>query len=418
MQSPTNPPLPSLADEPWLRRPETQAVFRALAEAGHDARAVGGVVRNALIGRPVADVDIATPATPSEVVAAAAAAGLETVPTGIAHGTVTVIAAGMPFEVTTLRRDVTTDGRRATVAFTDDWRQDAERRDFTMNALYCSADGTVHDPVVGWPDLEARRVRFIGDADRRIAEDYLRILRFFRFHAELGEGPADEPALAAVIRGRHGLARLSAERVRAEMLRLLVARRVVEAVVDMGGCGLLPGLLGAAPRPGVLAAIVAVEATLGLAADPVLRLSALGLAVEDDAAPLAGRWRLSGDERGRLTVVDHRLAERVVGLDAAGRRRTLYRVGTARWRQASVALAALAPERTEEARDLVAFSRAWSRPVMPLRGADLLRLGILPGPRVGRLLADLEAWWVEHDFPDEAAVRHRLGEIVQGSASQ
>ena len=418
MQSPPAPSLPSLAGEPWLRRSETQAVLRALAAAGHDARAVGGVVRNALIGRPVADVDIATPATPPEVVAAAAAAGLRTVPTGIAHGTVTVIADGMPFEVTTLRRDVTTDGRRATVAFTDDWRQDAERRDFTMNALYCSADGTVHDPVGGWPDLAARRVRFIGDADRRIAEDYLRILRFFRFHAELGGGQADRIALAAVVRGRDGLGRLSAERIRAEMLRLLVARRVIEAVADMGDCGLLPCLLGTAPRPGVLSAIVAAEAALGLAADPVLRLSALALASEDEAGPLAARWRLSGQERDRLVVVDHRLAGRVAGLDAAARRLVLDRIGADRWRQATVALAALTPERMEEARELATFPAASPRPALPVRGADLLRLGMSPGPRVGQLLADLESWWVENDFPDEAALRHRLPELVRRHLEQ
>src|SRR5581483_10750916 len=202
-------PLPSLAGADWLVRPETQAVFRALAARGHAARAVGGAVRNALLGRPVIDIDIATPARPEEVMEAARAAGLAAVPTGIAHGTVTVLAAHVPHEVTTLRRDVETHGRHATVAFTDDWEADARRRDFTINALYCSGEGEVFDPLGAYPDLASRRVRFIGDAHERIREDYLRILRFFRLTAEYGEGPPAPEGLAACVAEREGLGRLS-----------------------------------------------------------------------------------------------------------------------------------------------------------------------------------------------------------------
>src|SRR5262249_4864205 len=202
-----------------------QDVFAALAAAGFVARVVGGAVRNALIGRPVVDIDFATPAPPAAVLAAARAAGLGAVPTGIEHGTITVIAYHMPFQVTTLREDVETDGRHATVAFTQDWAADARRRDFTINALYCSAEGDVHDPLGGYADRVAPRVRFIGSAELRIREDYLRILRFFRFTAEYAEGPPDAAGIAACVAERDGLERLSAERVRQELVHLLAAER-------------------------------------------------------------------------------------------------------------------------------------------------------------------------------------------------
>ena len=233
MDDPPIRQLPSLAGADWLARHQTQAVFDALAAKGFAARAVGGAVRNALLGRPVVDIDIATPARPEQVIEAARAAGLAAVPTGLEHGTVTVIAAHVPHEVTTLREDVETHGRHATVAFTDDWAADARRRDFTINALYCSADGEVFDPLGAYGDLGARRVRFIGEARERIREDYLRILRFFRLTAEYGAGPADAEGLGACVAERDGLARLSAERVRQEMLRLLAAPRAPELVRAM-----------------------------------------------------------------------------------------------------------------------------------------------------------------------------------------
>jgi tRNA nucleotidyltransferase/poly(A) polymerase len=263
-------------------------------------RAVGGAVRNALVGRPVADVDIATDARPEEVTRAAEAAGLKAIPTGLAHGTVTVVAGGRPYEITTLRQDVETHGRHATVAFTDDWAEDARRRDFTLNALYCGADGTLFDPLGGYPDLAARRVRFIGDADERIREDYLRILRFFRLTAEFAEGPADAGGLAACVRERTGLAVLSAERVRVELLRLLAAPRGAEIGALMQDYGLLPGVLGAAPRPTLLARLAAIETVLRFAPDPVLRLAALAVEVPEDAERLRDRLRLSNDEAAKL----------------------------------------------------------------------------------------------------------------------
>ncbi len=291
--------LPSLAGADWLVRPQTRAVFDALAAGGFAARAVGGAVRNALLGRPVVDIDIATPARPEQVMAAARAAGLAAVPTGLAHGTVTVIADHVAHEVTTLREDVETHGRHATVAFTDDWAADARRRDFTINALYCSADGEVFDPLGAEADLAARRVRFIGEARQRIREDYLRILRFFRLTAEYGEGPPDPDSLAACVAEREGLARLSAERVRQELLRLLAAPRGPELVRAMQDYGVLAYVLPAAPRPALLARLAAIEAALGLAGDAVLRLAALAVELPDDADRLRDRLRLSNEEHAQ-----------------------------------------------------------------------------------------------------------------------
>jgi poly(A) polymerase len=410
-------PLPSLAGAAWLVRPSAVAVFDALARAGFPARAVGGSVRNALLDRPVADVDIATPATPGDVIAACTAAGLTCIPTGIEHGTITVLADGDTYEVTTLRRDVSTDGRRATVAFTDDWTLDAQRRDFTMNALTCDADGTVFDPLGGYTDLLARRVRFIGDADARIAEDYLRILRFFRFHAELGIGDADPAALAACARGRQGLAQLSAERVRAEMVRLLAAGRAIDAIAAMADSGVLPSVLGAAPRLDLFAAIVRAEGNAGYPPDPILRLSALAIAVEEDAERIARRWRLSRAESGSLFVIDSRLASIFDGLDPPSARRLLYRLGPTRWRQSCLALVTVATTSTERAAaathlDLPA---RWLAPTFPLRGADILAAGVSPGPRVGALLARLEDWWIAADFPPEPDVRAKLAELLSAT---
>lgn len=409
----TKPPLPSLAGAEWLQRAETQAVFRALAAAGFAARAVGGVVRNALMGLPVTDIDIATPARPEQTIAACRTAGLATVPTGIEHGTVTVVVHSQPLEVTTLRADVETDGRHATVAFTDDWAADASRRDFTINALYCDADGTVHDPLGGYADLVAHRVRFIGDPDQRIAEDYLRILRFFRFHAVLGAGALDPAGQAAAIRGRAGLQRLSAERVRVEVLKLLVAPRASDAVAAMMDCGLLTQILGVAPRPGVLAALIQAERLAQAGPDAILRLSALTLAVGENRNELADRLRLSNAVREALIVVDLDLCRQFDGLETRAARRLLYRFGPASWRRSVLGAMAAMPENQRAAMlPLLALPQIWPMPKLPVKGADVLAHGMQPGPAVGALLKDLEDWWVASDFPSAAAVRDRLAALA------
>ena len=409
-------PLPHrLTGVAWLDRTETQAVFAALAARGFTARAVGGAVRNALVGRPVADVDLATDARPEEVVRAAGSAGLKAIPTGLAHGTVTVMAGGHAYEVTTLRKDVETHGRRATVAFTDDWAEDAKRRDFTLNALYCGADGTLLDPLGGYPDLAARRVRFIGDARERIREDYLRILRFFRLTADFAEGPPDADGLAACVRERAGLAILSAERVRVELLRLLAAPRGAQIAALMQDYGLLPSVLGAAPRPTLLARLAAIEAALGLAPDPALRLAALAVEIPEDAERLRERLRLSNGETAKLM----RAAERAGGFGSTSRmadaRLWLYRHGASAYRERVLIdwARSAAPPGSEPWRRRFALPDRWPPPRVPIAGTDVLALGVPAGRRVGEILRALEQWWIAGDFAaDEAGLRAKLAELA------
>lgn len=394
--------LPSLANAPWLNRAETQTVLGALQAAGHAGRIVGGAVRNALIGRPVADIDIATPATPDQVVQAATAAGLHVIATGLRHGTVTIVANHVPHEVTTLRRDVATDGRHATVAFTQDWAADAARRDFTINALYCDAGGTVHDPLGGYPDLAARRVRFIGSADQRIAEDYLRILRFFRFHAEYAAGPLDAEGLAACVRGRDGLAQLSAERIRAEFLKLILAPGALVALSAMEAHGLLEPVLGGTARLLVLARLIGIETSLALPPDPIRRLGCLALQTEGDPTRLAERLRLSNDERTKLDTCVSPVARSLPAAsgDDAAARPLLYGMGASAWRDAVLVQWARseAPPSDANWRQLLTLPERWPAPVFPLKGGDLLKLGIAPGPRVGEVLRQLEARWIVGGF--------------------
>jgi poly(A) polymerase len=411
------PAPPRLTDAEWLARPATQAVFAALAAHGFDARAVGGAVRNALLGRPVVDIDLATTARPEEVIAAARSVGLAAVPTGIAHGTVTVIAEHVPYEVTTLREDVETHGRHATVAFTADWAADARRRDFTINALYCAADGEVFDPLEGYADLAARRVRFIGDAGERIREDYLRILRFFRFTAEYGEGPPDAEGLAACVTERDGLAILSAERIRQELLRLLVARRGPELVEALQAYGLVTYVLPIAPRPYLLGRLAGIEAALALAPDAVLRLAALAVEVAEDADRLRDRLRLSNGEHVELA----RAAMHTPALDPdapeSAARACLYAEGEAAYRQRALIAWTRSGAGPDSAawRDRFTLPERWQPPRFPLGGAEVMALGVPAGPRVGELLRALEAWWIAEDFtPDETALRARLGELARG----
>ena len=274
-----------------------------------------------------------------ETIEACEAAGLKCIPTGLAHGTVTVLAQGDAYEVTTLREDIETFGRRAKVAYTADWAADARRRDFTMNAFYCAADGTVSDPLGGWPDLVARRVRFIGNPTERIREDYLRILRFFRFQAEAGQGAPDGAALDACVRERQGLAILSAERVRGELIKLLSAADPLPGVGPMFDFGLLSVLLRAAPRPGLLSRLVAAEQGVSAPIDAILRLSALAVATVDDIPPLAERLRLSNAERDDLIVIDHNAAT-LEALSEPAARRALYRDGARQWQRRALAAAA------------------------------------------------------------------------------
>lgn len=397
--------------EPWMRAGETRAVMSALDAAKGTARFVGGAVRNALLGLAVKDVDIATTLLPDEVVRRLEAARIRAVPTGLAHGTVTAVFPGKTIEITTLRRDVATDGRHAVVAFSDDWKLDAERRDFTINALYAAPDGEVFDYAGGVEDLEARRIRFIGDAIARIREDYLRILRLFRFHAWYGRGPIDAEALAAVRAERGGLRRLSGERVQSEVLRLLAARDPCPAVRVMAETGILGELVPGAVQPARFEHLVRIETDLSLDADPVLRLAALLASDADVAAAVAERFRLSGEDRNRIVDLAPRGQVSAVPAGVRALRIILYRHGARTVRDQILLRWA---EENSDSRDaawgaLFDMAAAWTPPRFPLTGADVLARKIPEGPRVGQILGELEDWWIANDFaPDRATLLERL----------
>ena len=396
-----------LAAAPWLTSGPAAGVLGLLNGNGEEARVVGGAVRNALLGIPTGDIDIATTALPAEVIRRARAAGIKSVPTGIDHGTVTLVVDSQPFEVTTLRQDTETFGRKAKVAFGRDWVRDAERRDFTINGLSVDAGGVIHDHVGGYDDLVARRVRFIGDPNQRIAEDYLRILRFFRIHAAYGRGEPDRAGYLACIDARAGLATLSAERVRMEMLKLMIAEGAAEALVAMADGGLLLSIFGGVAYTGPFAAMVAAERALGLEADPVRRLGALAVAVTEDARRLAVRLRLTNSETRMLDSMGHRWW-RLAGMDKATARRRLYRLGADRYRDRLMLAWARAGVDTDPApwRELATLPERWSAPKFPLKAADFVARGIAEGPALGHVLALAEDAWLAADFPlDELALK-------------
>jgi len=402
--------------QPWMTAPATVAVMRALAEGGAVARFVGGCVRDAVAGRPVADIDIATEAEPGRVMELLAAAGLKVVPTGLAHGTVTAVSGGKPYAITTLRRDVETDGRRAVVAFTDDWVADASRRDFTMNALSLDADGVMHDPFGGVDDLRAGRVRFVGDARQRIAEDVLRLLRYFRFHAHYGRPPPDEEALAACRGMAHLLVRLSAERVRTEVLKLLAAQDPAPVLRLMRDEGVLGHFLAQATGIDRMARLVSIEAQLRRV-DPLRRLAALLPVDAQTAGHLARGLRLSNRERDRLVAIAAPALALTPDLDAAGRRRALYALGAETYCDLALvawADAAAAPD-DPAWRGLVEAAQGWVRPDLPVNGGDARRLGVEQGEAVGVALRSVEAWWIDGDFrADRRACLDRLAELARG----
>lgn len=374
-----------------LATPGLKEIFALLDRDGEQARMVGGAVRNALLGIPVSDIDIATTALPQEVMRRAEEAGLRALPTGIEHGTITVLVDRKPFEITTLREDVETDGRRAVVKFGRDFSHDAQRRDFTMNALYARADGTVEDYTGGLADLAVRRVRFIGDAHQRIREDYLRILRLFRFHAAYGEGPLDRDALHAAIELRDGLDRLSRERIRAEMMKLLVARSAAETLAVMRDDGFLDHVLGGVGHVEAMARIGAKDA--------VLRLGALALETADDAARLRERLRLSNAEAARIESMARALDRFHSGAIAAPEAaKFAWSEGAEAARDAAALLKARDPARDTAALVAAADKRP---PRSPFSGADLIARGLHAGPRLGRIIAAAESAWAEAGFPAE-----------------
>ena len=392
------------------------SVLAALDQEGEETRIVGGALRNVLLGRPVHEIDLATTLLPEAVMARATAAGLRAIPTGVAHGTVTVLAGERTFEVTTLREDIATDGRHAKVLFGRDFKADALRRDFTINALSMRREGKLFDYTGGLDDIAARKVRFIGEPARRIAEDYLRILRFFRFSADFGDGPLDSAGRSAAIRQRDGLARLSRERIHAELLKLLCARRAADVCAEICADGLLHPLVALVPNPARLRRVAAIVPPQ----DPLLRLAALCVTLPEDAELLRERLRLSNAEAGRLEGAARALSG-LHGLNEPPKpdelRGLLFRHG----RQAAgdaiiLAQADARPGHDDEWEPARKFLQDTEEPRLPFSGADFIARGITEGRAIGEALCDLQARWIEAGFPtDPARLARLLDETPRGT---
>lgn len=388
-----------LPDAPWRHRPGLDNLLTALDAAGGKARYVGGAVRDGLLGLAVNDLDIATTLAPQDVLDRLKAAEIKAVPTGIDHGTITAVIAGWPVEITTLRRDVSTDGRRATIAYTDDWREDAARRDFTINALYADPlSGEITDYFGGVADLEARRLRFIGDADARIAEDHLRILRYFRFQARFGSEPADEEAIDACRELAATLKGLSRERVGWELQNLLALPDPSATVARMAELGVLGVVL---PESGAvqidrLARLVTAEREAQIEPDAIRRLAALLPPDPALAEQVAARLRLSNAQKKRIVQDAGRK-----DADCRDPRALAYRLGM------------------EVARDRLLLCGApvgplagWDVPNLPIKGGDVVAAGVGAGPEVARVLRQVEARWIDEGFPDEARTRAIMAEEI------
>ena len=407
--------LPSLASEPWLHSPGVCAIFDLLDQDGEVGRVVGGAVRNCLMGQPVGEIDFATTLVPDRLIELAEANGVRAVPTGVEHGTVTLVVDGQGFEVTTLREDVDTDGRHAVVRFGRDWEADARRRDFTINAMSVDAGGVVRDPIGGLADLVECRVRFIGDPDRRIKEDYLRILRFFRFHAAYGWGPIDKSGLAAATRHRDGLRTLSAERLNHEIGRLLLASGAGGTVRDMEDAGLLLIVLGGISRARRLDTAIAIERDANIEPSYPRRLAALSVEIVEDAERVAERLRLS---RADALVLESgaSMSERwQEPPEVEEAKEALYRAGWRRFVDCLVHAAARSHGDHSDWSNLLLSLESWEPGQFSLTGKDVLAAGIGHGPEVGTVLAKLENWWIsEHFGPDRAALLIRLRQMAGG----
>jgi poly(A) polymerase len=410
--------LPGLAngklkDRTLLRQGPLARALEALNGEGEETRLVGGAVRDLALGEPAVDFDLTTTATTEEVIRRARKAGFNVAMTGVAHGTVTIVIDGRRLETTTLREDVETDGRWAKVAFGRDFAADARRRDFTINALSLSADGSVHDYVGGLEDLGARRVRFIGDPEARIREDYLRILRFFRFSARFAAAGLDRDGLSAAIRARDGMARLSRERVRAELMKVLVGPRAGDIVQTMGESGFLEPILGGVGNTNRLSRLIAIEAERDVAGDALLRLAALGVVIPEDANRLRERLRLANVDADRLTAAAAALVQ-LHGIDAPPAfhclRALLFNAG----REAARDALALAQAGSEAPASDAAFSAAdrfladAPEPKLPVSGADLIARGVAEGRPVGQALGRFKALWIRADFPNDPETLARL----------
>lgn len=407
----------TIAHAPWLKAPQTQKLLAVLEAARPDgSRFVGGCVRNTLMGHGVDDIDIATQLTPDRVTEIAQAAGFAAHPTGIEHGTVTVVVNHQPFEITTLRRDVSTDGRRATVAFTESWEEDAGRRDFRLNALYADASGAIHDPTGGGlEDARSGRVIFIGDAHTRLREDYLRILRFFRFNAWYAKGPLDPAGLHACAELAAGVETLSVERIWKEAKKLLSAFNPRAAWEGMEAIDVRARALPEMSGRERLAALMTLEADLMLPVDAMTRVAA-ALPDQLTAAALARRLKLSNEERDRLTAALRDEVRITSFMSLKEMRRAIYMIGNEAFRdRVMLAWAEAGPAKTQQWRALVAHAQMWTPPKLPLTGEEVMAAGVPAGPKVGAVLREVEAWWIDADFPDDKlSVIERLKAVAQG----
>ncbi len=418
-------PLGQLEPQPWMTRAETRAVLAALGANGAEVRFIGGCVRDAVLKRKIRDIDLALALPPGDVMGLLERAGIRVVPTGIGHGTVTAIVAGIPYEITTLRVDLDTDGRRARVAFTDDWIADAARRDFTINALSCTADGAVYDYFNGLNDLGRGRIRFVGEARERIREDVLRLLRFFRFYAHFGKPPPDADALAACRAMADKLPLLSGERVRVEILRTLMSEHPADVFDLMHDNHVLAHVL---PEAGDLSRLRQLTWLEGpglpagtVACDAIRRLAALVATDKEGSRQIAERLRLSNEQRDRLAVM---IAPPVrVNPDAGGDylQRCLYRWGPAAVRDIALltwsgergAIGVAPSARSRAWLELLAAIDAWHPVRFPLKGRDALAFGVERGPLIGRLLREVEAWWEEGGFrADRTSCLVQLEQLV------
>jgi poly(A) polymerase len=404
-----------------LDAPRLIRLFAALETTGCEARVVGGAVRDALLGLAPHEIDVATTALPEAVMAAARRAGLKSAPTGLAHGTVTIVVEGTPYEVTTLRHDVETYGRAAKVRFGADFEEDALRRDFTVNALSLAPDGRLYDYAGGVADLERRKIRFIGDPQKRIAEDYLRILRFFRFHASIGAGPLDAEGFHAAILARENLSILSRERIRAEMIKFMAARRAVETAREMSHAGFTEVLFGMA-YPARLERFVDFERSCGRPPDAIARLSAFTVMVSEDAERLRERLRLSNREYARVCV-HARAMESLHGKEEVFSAQELNELLFLHGRIAALDILALsqadgsAAAGDERWGAAARFLEQAEPPAFPIKGADLIALGVPPGQRLGRALKRLQAEWIRAGFPREPHIIAQLKEDAAKSAN-
>ncbi len=395
---------------PILGTPNLEPVMEALARDGADVRFVGGCVRDLLLGRDTSDIDIATPDQPEDVIRLLEEKGIKVVPTGLGHGTVTAVLGGKGFEVTTLRVDVRTDGRHAEVTFTDDWQADAARRDFTVNAMSLKPTGALYDYFGGREDLARGRIRFVGDASRRVAEDYLRVLRYFRFLAHYASGPPDAEALVACATSKDRLSHLAAERIQIEVVRLMSAPDPVPALKLMAETGILVVVLPEAGELTNLAALTGIDDR-----DPIRRIAAL---VPSAGKAVARRLKFSNAIRRRLGL----LAPPVAGFEAdwpvTHQRQILYDLGPDTFRD--LVLLAWAADRGGHAgrwRAMLETANGWDDPRFPIRGADVVRAGVKPGPQVRMILQNVERWWRDEDFrPSREAcldkVRTGIGELT------